>query len=184
MDVTTNNVRNEQTKLLKASKVALTGMVIAILAGVLANVVEYFLSGDASSIMDKYNSVSGVTVTKDFNIVGILTQLAILGGFVWLAFSLRKSKSRAIAVNLIVFSVIFIVFDILTIVLAFVGIGPEVLGIIYKGITSQEIQVLQQAMYYSAATMALATVAWIIVLVGGIKGVRAPESELEENRLT
>lgn len=183
VDVTAKNIQNEKTKLLKASKVALLGMGIAILAGVFAKFVVYFLSGEANRIMIKYYGAVGVSsVAQIIEVVGLVIQIAILGGFLWLSFALRKSKSRAIAVNLIVFSSIFIVFNIIGIMYSFINVGA--IHMIYKSATSQELQILRQSMYYAQVVFLLSIVAWAFVLTGGIIGVRSPESELEKNRMT
>lgn len=178
--VINKNTPVEEGKLLKASKVALTGVGVAILAGIITNAVSYAFSGEITRIVAKYAPSSSAFV-QGGQFLGIGMQVVIFGIFFWLAFSLRKSKTRAIATNLIVFSSIFTISNILTIAIAFMSSG--VYEVAYKGITSQELQTLKQSMYYSQALVVLSIVAWSIVLAGGIIGVRAPEAELEENRL-
>lgn len=137
--------------LLKASKIGLMGIVLIFVAEFLATIITLPLVQAATKGM-------GDSPFMVMFIFGVIVRFVNLAVFTFLVVRVRKSKSKAISINLIVFGAIFATISLVRFM--DVGIAPQMLVIV-----------------------TVAIIGWILVLVAGILGTRVSGAEIEENRL-
>lgn len=166
----------------KASKIAMIGVGIAIIGGLISIIPAMMYTNQLNEVVRKTVGESATT-NPVASLVGNVLGFAILGVFMFLAIRLKRAKSKAIAINLIVFASIFLVVGLIGFVIGFAtGSLMDETYRLLKASTS-EIANLKQ-FYLIMNLLSLITIAgWSVVLAGGIKGVRVSEAELEENRL-
>lgn len=177
MEMTNGNSNTQvaAAKLPKASKVALIGMAIVVAGTVIDRVYSYFYSMELAKIMKEY--ALDVPENAAAKMIGIAINVAFLALFIWLALRLKKAKTKAIAVNLVVFSSILVGLGVIGIL-----IMPFAINVLPNS-KSNDFNQLRSMVSISQLIAIISLVGWSTVLAGGIIGVRATEEELEENRL-
>ncbi|MGL4662987.1 MAG: hypothetical protein ACRCV7_04850 [Culicoidibacterales bacterium] len=180
MEMTNGNSNTQvaAAKLPKASKVALIGMAIVVAGTVIDRVYSYFYSMELAKIMKEY--ALDVPENAAAKLIGIALNVAFLALFIWLALRLKKAKTKAIAVNLVVFSSILVGLGVIGIL-----IMPFAINVLQAvpSVKSNALNQLRSMVSISQLIAIISLVGWSTVLAGGIIGVRATEEELEENRL-
>lgn len=173
-----NSHTQVSTKLPKASKVALIGMAIVVVGTLITKVNSYFYSMELAKVMKDY--ALDMPENAVANLIGTAFNVAFLALFIWLAIRLKKAKTKAIAVNLVVFSSIFAGLGLIGILL--IPLSISVL-LAVPSVKSGALDQLRSMASISQLIGIISVAGWSTVLAGGIIGVRATEEELEENRL-
>lgn len=171
------------TKVLpKASKIALIGMGIVCL-GSISSMIAGFLYNSKLNEVFKNSIGQSLQQNTGAAIVGYIIGIAILASIILLAVNLKKAKTKAIAINLIVVASIFLVLGIFSFVGGFFGAGFIEANLKTAKVGSSEIAEILRLFTTLNLVAIIGMTGWATVLVGGIFGVRATEAELEENRL-
>lgn len=173
-----------ERKLPKASKIALIGMMIVLLGSIVSQVISKMYQDSFDELVRKSTAGAGVGVNATAGYIGVAIGFIILAAFVFLAIRLKKAKTKAIAINLIVFSAIFIALGVLGTVVALSATSLLETG--YKELKASEATIANLTNLYQMMNLVgfISIAGWSVVLFGGIIGARATEAELEENRFT
>lgn len=166
----------------KASKVTMIGIGIAIVGSLFSIIPAMMYTNQLNEIVRKTLGTAA-TANMGTNLSGSILGIGILAVFMFLAIRLKRAKSKAIAINLIVFASIFVVLGLISLV--FVFASSSFMDETYRLIKASpsEIANLKQLYLIMNVLSLIGIVGWSVVLFGGIKGVRVSEAELEENRL-
>lgn len=161
-------LNSENKKLTKASRIALIGSIILIVMTIVFGIIslllfdaqfdeiykEHLIQAKRQHIQP-YNKESFKKATQTILYIGFIISFAIAGLHVFLSWRLKKAKGRAIAITLIVLSVVSILLSLFSI---FANPG-QIIGTLISLITEA------------------------IVLTGAIIGLTASQEEYDFNRL-
>lgn len=155
MEQTQTNFSKAGGVLAKASNLGAIGIALVAVAEVVYSILSLTI---VQAMTISLVGSQGRNIFMSGFIFGLMIRIAIIATFAFLTFKLRKAKSKAISINLIVFGSIF-------------------------GLTSL-LQFTNLSVSPLFAIVGLCAVAgWVILLVAGIFGTQVSEAELEENRL-
>lgn len=180
---TVNSITVENPKLPKASRIAVIGMIILAASNLIGIVISMMLTNQLNELISMVSD-SSLKSNPGSNMGGTIFSFAIIAIFLVLAVRMKNAKAKTIPVLLIVFSAIFILLSIGTMLVLMAQLGSYDQIISGSHLTSQiqnQLNVIKQTATMAFIPGVISLAGWITTLSGAIIGATATQDEIMQN---